>query len=45
MTAFDYAGLKNYIGGLFDRPVDVVNRASLKAHTAASAAADVIDAF
>jgi predicted nucleotidyltransferase len=45
MTAFDYAGLKNYIGGLFDRPVDVVNRDSLKAHIAASAAIDAIDAF
>jgi predicted nucleotidyltransferase len=42
MTAFDYAGLKNYICGLFDRPVDVVNRDSLKARIAASAA---IDAF
>ena len=45
MTAFDYAGLKSYISGLFDRPVDVVNRDSLKAHIHTSAAADAIDAF
>ena len=26
LTVFDYAGLKDYIGSLFDGPVDVVNR-------------------
>ena len=45
MTAFDYAALKIYIGGLFDRPVDIVNRDSLKAHIVSAATADAIDAF
>jgi uncharacterized protein len=26
VTVFNYAGLKNFIAGLFDGPVDVVNR-------------------
>jgi predicted nucleotidyltransferase len=30
ITVFDYAALKEYIAGLFDGPVDVVNRDSLK---------------
>src|SRR6267143_750507 len=30
LTVFDYAGLKEYIAGLFDGPVDVVNRDGLK---------------
>ena len=32
LTVFDYAGLKDYIAGLFDGPVEVVNRDGLKAH-------------
>jgi len=45
LTAFDYAGLKEYIAGLFDHPVDVVSRKSLKAYVAPAATADAIDAF
>jgi predicted nucleotidyltransferase len=45
LTVFDYAGLKEYIAGLFDHPVDVVNRNSLKPHIAPSAAIDAIYAF
>jgi predicted nucleotidyltransferase len=45
VTVFDYAGLKDYIAGLFDRPVDVVNRAQLKAHVAPTADTDAIYAF
>src|SRR5512147_1590846 len=45
LTVYDYAGLKEYIAGLFDRPVDVVSRRNLKAHVASAATADAIDAF
>ena len=30
VTVFNYAGLKDYIAGLFDVPVDVINREGLK---------------
>ena len=30
VTVYDYVGVKNYIGGLFDGAVDVVNRDGLK---------------
>jgi hypothetical protein len=45
VTIYDYADLKDYIAGLFDRPVDVVNRAQLKPHIAPAADADAIYAF
>ena len=45
ITVFDYAGLKDYIAGLFDSPVDVVNREGLKPHVGPSAEADAIYAF
>jgi len=45
VTVFDYAGLKDYIAGLFDGRVDVVNRAQLKSHVAPTADADAIYAF
>jgi predicted nucleotidyltransferase len=32
VTVFDYAGLKDFIAGLFDGRVDVVNRDALKPH-------------
>ena len=44
LTAFDYAGLKDYIG-LFDGPVDVVNRDGLKPYVGPAATADAIYAF
>jgi uncharacterized protein len=44
-TVFDYAGLKDYIASLFDRPVDVVNRDGLKPYVRPAATADAIYAF
>lgn len=37
ITVFDYVELKDYIAGLFDHPVDVVNRDQLKPSVAPSA--------
>jgi predicted nucleotidyltransferase len=45
LTVFDYAGLKDYIAGLFDGPVDVVSRDGLKSHVRPAATADAIYAF
>jgi uncharacterized protein len=40
-----YAGLKDYIAGLFDGRVDVVNRAGLKPYVRPAATANAIYAF
>lgn len=40
-----YVDLKEYIAGLFDKPVDVVNREGLKSHVRPAAVADAIYAF
>ena len=45
VTVFNYAGLKDYIAGLFDAPVDVVNRDGLKPHVRPAATAGAIYAF
>ncbi len=45
VTLFDYAGLKEYIAGLFDGPVDVVNRDGLKPYVRPAATTDAIYAF
>jgi predicted nucleotidyltransferase len=45
VTVFNYAGLKDYIAGLFDGPVDVVSRAALKPYVRPSATTDAIYAF
>jgi predicted nucleotidyltransferase len=45
ITVFDYAGLKNYIAGLFEGRVDVVNRDGLKPYLKPAATADAIYAF
>ena len=45
ITVFDYVDLKEYIAGLFNGPVDVVNRESLKSHVRPAAVADAIYAF
>jgi uncharacterized protein len=45
ITVFDYVGLKEYIAGLFDSPVDVVSRDSLKPYLRPTAIADAIYAF
>jgi uncharacterized protein len=42
ITVFDYVGLKEYIACLFDAPVDVVSRDSLKPHVRPAATADAI---
>src|SRR5437868_11913556 len=45
ITVFDVAGLKEFIAGLFDGPVDVVTRDSLKPYVRPAAIADAIYAF
>jgi predicted nucleotidyltransferase len=45
ITVFNYAGLKDYSAGLFDGPVDVVNRDGLKPYVRPAATADAIYAF
>jgi predicted nucleotidyltransferase len=45
LTVFDYADLKDYIAGLFESPVDVVNRDGLKPHVRPTVTADAIYAF
>jgi uncharacterized protein len=45
VTVFNYAGLKDYIAGLFDGPVDVVNRDGLKAYVRPAVTTDAVYAF
>jgi uncharacterized protein len=45
ITVFDYVGIKEYIAGLFDGPVDVVSRDNLKPYVRPAATADAIYAF
>jgi predicted nucleotidyltransferase len=45
ITVFDYVGLKEYIADLFDSPVDVVSRDSLKSYIRPTVTADAIYAF
>ena len=45
ITIFNYAGLKDYIAGLFDGPVDVVSREGLKPYVRPAATADAVYAF
>ena len=45
VTVFNYAGLKNFIAGLFDGPVDVVNRDALKPYVRPAATTDALYAF
>ncbi|MDB5481893.1 MAG: polymerase, beta domain protein region [Caulobacteraceae bacterium] len=42
---WQYAGLKDYIAGLFPGPVDVVSREGLKPHLRPAATADAVYAF
>ena len=42
---YEYVGIKDYIAGLFDGPVDVVDREGLKPYVRPAAAADAIYAF
>lgn len=45
VTVFDYAGIREFIAGLFDGPVDVVNRDGLKPYLKPAAIAGAIYAF
>ncbi|HEX4182240.1 MAG TPA: nucleotidyltransferase family protein [Caulobacteraceae bacterium] len=45
VTVFNYAGLKTYIAGLFEGPVDVVNRDAIKPYVRPAAMADAVYAF
>lgn len=45
IDAFEYAGLKMFIEGLFSAPVDVVNRQALKSHLRPFVATDAVYAF
>ena len=45
VTLFNYAGLKEYMSGLFDERVDVVNKDGLKPYVRPVAAGDAIYAF
>jgi len=45
LSVFDYVGLKDYIAGLFETRVDVVNRAGLKPYVRPAALNDIVYAF
>jgi len=45
VTVFDYAGVKEFIADMFDRPVDVIDRDALKRHLRTPAARDALYAF
>jgi predicted nucleotidyltransferase len=45
ITVFDYVDIKDYIAGLFDGPVDVINRDSLKRYVQSTVTAGAIYAF
>ncbi len=45
MSVYDYVGLKRYIAGLFDGPVDVIDREGLKPHLRRPAQSDAVYAF
>lgn len=44
-TVFDYAGVKDFIADMFDRPVDVVSNEGLKPGVRPRVTADAIYAF
>lgn len=45
LSVFDYMDLKEYIAGLFEGPVDVVNKDGLKPYLKPAALADIVHAF
>ncbi len=45
ISVYDYVGLKEFIASLFDGPVDVVSRDSLKPYVRPAATADAVYAF
>jgi predicted nucleotidyltransferase len=44
-TMFDYAGVKDYVAGLFEGQVDVIDREALKPRLRPRADADAVRAF
>jgi uncharacterized protein len=44
-SVYDYVRFKEYVAGLFDVPVDVIDRAALKPYLRAPAARDAVYAF
>jgi predicted nucleotidyltransferase len=44
-SVYDYLRLKDYVAGLFDGPVDVIDRDALKPHLRAPSARDAVYAF
>ena len=44
-SIYDYVRFKEYVAGLFEGPVDVIDRAALKPNLRAPAARDIIYAF
>jgi predicted nucleotidyltransferase len=44
-TIYDYIRFKEYVAGLFEGPVDVIDRAALKPHLQAPSARDAVYAF
>ena len=44
-SIYDYMNLKEYIAGLFDGPVDVIDRGALKPHLRAPVVRDTLYAF
>jgi len=45
VTVFDYVGLTQYIAGLFEGPVDVIDREALKPHLRAPTTQEAVYAF
>jgi predicted nucleotidyltransferase len=45
VSVYDYVGLKEYIAGLFEGPVDVVSRDGLKPYVRPAATDDAVYAF
>ena len=45
LGVYEYVSLKDYIGGLFEGPVDVVNREGLKPYIRPMALTDAVYAF
>ena len=45
LTVFGYVGLKEYVAGLFEGPVDVVSRDGLKPYVRPAVTADAIYGF
>jgi predicted nucleotidyltransferase len=44
-SVYEYVRLKDYIAGLFDGPVDVIDRDALKPHLRAPSAREAVYAF